>query len=129
MKKELPHLAKSSEEVFWRIEVAILPGKLEAFLSVVRDLVASSAEESGTLDYDWYLNADNTVCHTYERYRNSDAVIAHATTFGRSFAERFLQTCRQIGLDVYGAPNDAARALLDQYGASYYSKVAQSRNA
>jgi hypothetical protein len=75
------------------------------------------------------LNADKTVCHTYERYRNSDAVIAHATTFGRSFAERFLQTCRQIGLDVYGAPNDAAKALLDQYGASYYSKVAKVRNA
>jgi quinol monooxygenase YgiN len=120
MRHERSYLAKESGEVFWRIEVEVLLGKLEEFRATVQDLVASSKQEPGTLVYDWFFDADNRVCHTYEHYRDSDAVIAHATTFGQKFAERFRQSCRQIGLDVYGAPNDAAKALLDQYSAAYF---------
>ena len=120
MRHERSHLAKDSEEVFWRIEVEVLPGKLEEFRAVVQDLVASSKREPGTLVYDWFFDSNGKVCHTYEHYRDSNAVIAHATTFGHEFAERFQQSCRQIGLDVYGVPNDAAKALLDLYGATYF---------
>ena len=120
MRHERTHLAKDSDEVFWRIEVEVLPGKLEEFRAVVRDLVASSKGEPGTLVYDWFFDVDGKVCHTYEHYRDSDAVIEHATTFGHKFAERFQQSCRQIGLDVYGVPNDAARTLLDRYSATYF---------
>lgn len=122
MRHEQTHLAKDSDEVFWRIEVEVLPGKLEEFRAVVRDLVASSKGEPGTLVYDWFFDGDSKVCHTYEHYRDSDAVIAHATTFGHRFAERFQQSCRQIGLDVYGVPNEAAKALLDQYSATYFDR-------
>jgi quinol monooxygenase YgiN len=115
-------VAAEPDETFWRIEVEILPGKLEEFRAVVRDLIASSKQEPGTLDYDWYFNADNTACHTYERYRNSAAVIAHGTTFGARFVERFLKTCRTTGLDVYGSPNAAAKELLAGYGPTFYTK-------
>jgi quinol monooxygenase YgiN len=114
--------ARQPDETFWRIEVEILAGKLEDFRALVRDLIASSMEEPGTLDYDWYFNADNTVCHTYERYRDSEAVIAHGTTFSTRFVERFLQTCRQTGLDVYGSPSDDAKAALSVYGPTWYTR-------
>ena len=109
-------------EVFWRIEVEVLAGKQEEFHAVVSDLIASSKKEPGTLDYDWYFDAERRVCHTYERYRDSDAVIAHATAFGVQFAERFQSCCRQIGLDVYGSPSEAARGLLSKYDASFFEK-------
>lgn len=115
---------RQPDETFWRIEVEILPGKLDEFRSIVRELIASSEQEPGTLDYDWYFDADNTVCHTYERYRDSEAVIAHGTTFGEKFAGRFVQACRQTGLDVYGSPNDEARAILDNYNPTYLSRYA-----
>jgi quinol monooxygenase YgiN len=112
--------ARLPDETYWRIEVEILPGKLDEFRCVVSDLIASSAKEPGTLNYDWYFNTDNTICHTYERYRDSEAVIAHGTTFGTQFVDRFLAACRQTGLDVYGSPNAEAKALLDGYGATYF---------
>ena len=122
MKPQRSDLVKGPEEVFWRIEVEVLNGRLEEFRSIVRDLIASSKQEPGTLAYDWFFDPNNEVCHTYEHYRDSAAVIAHATTFGDRFAERFQQSCRQIGLDVYGTPSEAAKALLDQYDATYFAR-------
>jgi quinol monooxygenase YgiN len=121
MSQQQTDTTRSPDETFWRIEVEILPGKLDEFRSIVQELIASSRLEPGTLDYDWYFNADNTVCHTYERYRDSAAVIAHGTTFGAVFAERFVKACRQIGLDVYGSPNDEARAILNNYNPTYFA--------
>jgi len=115
-------IVSQPREVFWRIEVEVLAGKQDEFHAVVSDLIASSKKEPGTLDYDWYFDAERRVCHTYERYRDSDAVIAHATTFGVQFAERFQSCCRQIGLDVYGSPSEAARDLLSKYDASFFEK-------
>ncbi|MEI6002297.1 antibiotic biosynthesis monooxygenase [Paraburkholderia bengalensis] len=121
MSEPSPNSTRQPDETFWRIEVEILPGKLEEFRALVRELIVSSRQEPGTLDYDWYFNANDTICHTYERYRNSEAVIAHATTFGATFAERFSQACRQIGLDVYGSPNEKATAILDAYNPRYFA--------
>jgi quinol monooxygenase YgiN len=34
-------------------------------------------EEPGTLDYEYYLSADRTVCHIHERYRDSEGLITN----------------------------------------------------
>ncbi|WP_162601742.1 putative quinol monooxygenase [Occallatibacter savannae] len=120
--KNSTRIAMRLHEVFWRIEVEVLAGKQEEFQAVVSDLIPSSKKEPGTLDYDWYFDGERRVCHTYERYRDSDAVIAHATTFGAQFAERFRRCCRQISLDVYGSPSEAARGLLSKYDASFFER-------
>jgi quinol monooxygenase YgiN len=110
------------DEAFWRLEVEIKPGKLEDFLSVARDLMDTMDEEPGTLDYEYYLSADKTVCHIHERYRDSEALITHAENFGRVFSERFMQACSPTRFNVYGAPNDTAKAVLAQYGPTYLTK-------
>ena len=110
------------DEAFWRREVEIKRGKLEDFLSVARDLMDTMDEEPGTLYYECYLSADKTVCHIHERYRDSDGLITHAEDFGRVFSERFKQTCNPTRFNVYGAPNDAAKAVLAQYGPTYFTK-------
>jgi quinol monooxygenase YgiN len=122
MNRENPN-APHPDETFWSLEVEILPGKLEAFRAVVREMITSAENEAGTIAYEWYFNAADTVCHTYERYRNSEAVVAHAAVFGTKFVDRFLETCRPTSLAVYGAPNAEARALLDSYNPTYFSKM------
>ena len=104
-----------SEEISWLLEVTILPGKLDDFRAVVRDLVASTRNEPGTLIYEWYLTADGTNCHIYERYKNSVAVVTHVQSFGR-FAEKFMQACRPTHFYVYGAPTDEAKAAIADLG-------------
>jgi hypothetical protein len=108
------------DETFWRLEVNIHPGKLEAFQALVREQIESAKNEEGTLQYEWYFNADNTVSHTYERYRDSEAIVAHASIFGSKFAERVLQVCDPVKLEVYGSPNDEAKGLLNAYNPSNY---------
>jgi len=104
------------------LEVAILPGQLEKFQDLARDLITSARSEPGTLNYEWNLSADKTVCHVYERYQSSAAFLTHAGSFG-PFAERFTQSCRATRLHVYGTPSEEAKAALDDLNPVYFSPL------
>src|SRR4051812_37681310 len=41
----------------------IAPDKLSEFKRIVGEAVAMTKEEPGCLQYDWFLSADETVCH------------------------------------------------------------------
>jgi hypothetical protein len=85
--------------------------------------MATMDEEPGTLDCEYYLNADKTVCHIHERYRDSAGLITHAENFGSVFSERFMQACNPTRFNVYGTPNEAAKAVLAQYDPTYFTKI------
>src|SRR5262245_13997901 len=108
MSKKLP----PPEEIFWNYEVEIYTGKNEEFVSLARDLMASMEDEPGTVEYRYSLNANGSMCHIYERYRDSDGLIAHADNFGRAFSERFTEACSPSRFSVYGAPDDRVRSIL-----------------
>jgi quinol monooxygenase YgiN len=58
-------------------------GKVEEFKRLsaqVMDIVR--AKDTGTLRYEIYFNDDQSECVVYERYRDSEAVIEHATHVG-----------------------------------------------
>jgi quinol monooxygenase YgiN len=111
-----------STHISWILQVAILPGQLENFKVVARDLIAVTKNEKGTLAYEWNLNADETACDIYERYQDSDAMIAHVHSFG-NFAGRFLNACRPTSFHVYGAPNEAAKAQLTDLHPLYFTHL------
>jgi quinol monooxygenase YgiN len=112
-----------SYEIRWVLEVAIQPGQLENFRLLANDLIAATQPEEGTLSYEWNLSEDNTLCHIYERYQNSTALVKHVQNF-HNFAERFLQVCRPVRFDVYGYPSEEARALLADFQPTYYAHLA-----
>ena len=107
-------------EISWLLEVEILPGQLENFRAVAGELIASTRTEPGTLAYEWHVNDVGTICHIYERYRDSAALVTHVQGFGR-VADRFLQACRPTRFSVYGAPNAEAKAAVADFGPDYYS--------
>ncbi len=111
-----------SEQIYWLLEVAILPEQLKDFRAVANDLIASTKSESGTLNYEWNLNGEKTICHIYERYRDSAAMLTHVQSFGR-FAERFLKACRPVRFDVYGSPTEEAKAALADLNPTYYTSL------
>jgi len=90
---------------------------------VAHDLFRTMDAEGGTLGYGYNLNDDKTVCHIHEHYRDSEGPIAHATNFGNVFAERFMAACTPTKLILYGAPNTAEKAIMEQYGAIYFTKI------
>ena len=68
-------------------------------------------KDSGTLAYDLYLNGDQSECMVIERYRDSEAAIAHAANLGDLFAA-VLATVSVVHGELLGAPSAELRANL-----------------
>jgi quinol monooxygenase YgiN len=107
------------EEVSWLLEVNVKPGELENFRSLMKEMVASTQGESGTLAYQWFISGDDSVVHVYERYATSAAVMTHLQSFGSKFAERFLAAVDPTKFTIYGTPNDDVKAGLSVFGPTY----------
>jgi len=68
-------------------------------------------KDSGTLQYDLYLNADQSECMFIERYRDSEAAIEHAANLGHLF-EAVLATVSVVHGELLGEPSAELRAKL-----------------
>jgi quinol monooxygenase YgiN len=67
-------------------------GKLEEFKRLsVQAMEIVRAKDTGTLQYEIYLSDDQSECIVLERYRDSEALIEHATNLGE-LAEAILAT-------------------------------------
>jgi quinol monooxygenase YgiN len=69
------------------------------------------ATEPGTLGYDLYLNADQSECMIVERYRDSEAAMAHAANLGHMF-DAVLATVSVVHGELLGEPSEELRAKL-----------------
>jgi quinol monooxygenase YgiN len=111
-----------SDQISWILQVAIHPGKLDDFRSVAKDLIAKTQSEPGTLDYEWNLSEDGTICHIFERYENAGALVTHVESFG-AFAKRFMEACHPTRFHVYGTPNEAVKAALADLNPIYFTPL------
>ena len=69
------------------------------------------ANEPGTLQYDLYLNDDRSECMVIERYRDSEAAMAHAANLGHLFAD-VLATVAVVHGELLGELSPELRANL-----------------
>jgi quinol monooxygenase YgiN len=86
-------------------------GKLDDF----KRLAAKCAEivrarDTGTLQYELYMNSDSTECLVFERYCDSQALLDHHRNLGDTMAA-ILQTCSASG-EVCGMPSPHVMELL-----------------
>jgi quinol monooxygenase YgiN len=87
-------------------------GKREEYLRLSEQANAIvAAKDPGTLQYDLYLNDDQTECMIVERYRDSEAAMAHAANLGHLFAD-VLATVEIVHGELLGEPSDELRANL-----------------
>ena len=89
----------------------IKEGKLDEFKQLIPQFISVVKEkDSGTLNYDWYLNEDNMECMVLETYKDSNAVMEHAGNVGELLQEAMGLSDLQI--EVYGNPSDALKEAL-----------------
>jgi quinol monooxygenase YgiN len=69
------------------------------------------AKEPGTLGYDLYLNGDQSECMIIERYRDSEAAMAHAANLGH-LLDAVLATVSVVHGELLGEPSEELRAKL-----------------
>lgn len=105
--------------VSWVIELAVKPGELETFKTLMEEMVAGTSTEPPTLNYEWYISEDDSVIHIFEKYADSDAMIAHVSGFLEKWAARFLACVDVTRFTVYGDPSAAAREMLAGFGPTY----------
>jgi quinol monooxygenase YgiN len=112
-----------SENVGWIVELKIKDGKFELFEELLRDMMESTKNETGTLQYEWNRLDDNKTVIIIERYKNSVAALIHTTTFAEKFAERFNDVAFQIRLFVYGVPDMKLRQVLRDAGGIFSKPI------
>ena len=96
-------------ELFNIVHFKIHDGQQDAFEDLSRQCMAIVCEkDTGTLQYDWYYNADRGECVVHERYANSDAVLEHVGNLGDKLGA--ILGISDMVVEIYGEPS---QALLD----------------
>ena len=105
--------------VAWILACAVKPGQLATFKTLMEEMVAGTSAEPGTRNYEWYISDDGGTVHLWEKYADSEAMIAHVNGFMEKWAERFLACIDVTRFTVYGDPSPGARELLAGFGGTY----------
>ena len=102
-----------STNVFWLLALNVKEGKSEELKKLMGEMVdATNKNEPDTLNYEWFLSDDGKICHLYERYKDSAAMLTHLKNFGENFAERFMGCLEPTGFTVYGNPDAGVKEAL-----------------
>ena len=87
-------------------------GKLEEFKRLsTQCMEIVRAKDTGTLQYDIYINDDQSECIVLERYRDSEALIEHSAHIGGDLTEAILATGSVSG-ELLGEPSAELRAKM-----------------
>jgi len=79
-------------------------GKLDEFNALAAQCMQTVREkDSGTLEYDWFLNQAQTECVVQEVYTDSEAVLEHIGNLGPTLAT--ILTVGDWTFEVFGSPS------------------------
>lgn len=101
----------------------IQPGKLDEFVQAAAKMLSATAErDTGTMQYDWFLNSDQTICAIREAYESSEALLAHMAHLDEALGKRPL---RLLAYDhqseVFGDPSPELLAVIQGLPVKRYS--------
>ncbi len=84
--------------------LTIHDGKLEEFKDVAaRCMESVRTKDSGTLQYDWFFNADQTECVVRETYRDSGAILEHIENLGDTMGA--VLAVSDLDVEFFGSPS------------------------
>src|SRR5919108_4995092 len=87
------------------------PGKVEEWKRLSEEAMEIvRTTDSGTLQYEIFLNEDESEAVVFERYRDADAALEHFSNISH-LMEPILATATVTG-EVLGTPNETMRAQL-----------------
>jgi len=116
-----------SENVYWVIELAVNPGRFEDLKTLVAELLEANRKEVGFLTCEFAISDDRQVCHIYERFEDSAAMISHMQSFGPKFAERFFAILKPTRIVIYGTPSAEVKEAVAEFNPIYMTPLADFR--
>ena len=83
------------------------------------------ANEIDTINYQFYLNKEETRCIVHETYVNSEAALAHNDGIAsRTILPKIFSLAKVSRFEVYGDPSEELEKLLGSFGAQIFSLFA-----
>ena len=102
----------------------VLPGQMDNFRQLVPRLVATVAEEPGTLVYEWSFHPDQKTYNVMEVYQNSDALVAHIKHLtSTDFLKELGQVRKTTNAIVFGSPDAPVKEALTRLDPVYTSHI------
>ena len=110
-------------QLHFRAEFTIEEGKKDEYKKLIQEMSRMvEANEPDTINYQFYLNRDETKCMVHETYANSEAVLAHITGIAsQTILPKILSVSRINRFDVYGNPSEKLQKSLARFGAQTYN--------
>jgi quinol monooxygenase YgiN len=113
-------MSAASNEIHGTSRIVIHEGKLEEFKRLAAQCVEIvRTKDTGTLEYDLFLNADGAECFVHERYRDSAAGLEHMANIGPMMKP--LSEISTITGEVCGTPSSELRKSLEAAGVRLYT--------
>ena len=108
--------------IHFTVQLAIHPGKFEAFETLIKKMADLTSQEPGALGYEFFLSADRAKCHLLETYVDASAVLAHLKgQVVRDYVPQLLQVATLTSFEVYGDPGPESAKALAGVGANIYT--------
>lgn len=97
-------------------ELSISAGKIDEFKKLAAEMIKKvEANEPNIVSYDWFLSDDKSKCYVLERYKDSEAVLAHLGNIGEMMGP-LLELAPITRLKLYGNPSDELRQAVEPFG-------------
>jgi quinol monooxygenase YgiN len=111
-----------SSQIHFRAEFTIQEGKVQEYKKLVQDMSrVVEANEPDTIEYQFYLDSDETKCIVHETYASSEAVLAHNTgVASQTILPKIFSVSRISRFEVYGNPSEELRKLLTSFSPQIY---------
>jgi hypothetical protein len=110
-------------EIYSIYHLSIVPSDFDAFEELIQRIVSATSGEPDTSIYEYVVNSERTIVHIIERYK-IQGLLPHVEQTFTPFAIRFLELSKIEKLFVYGDTTPAIRAVLDAFGAEYFTSFA-----
>ena len=85
--------------------MTVRQGKLEGFKQQAAEIIRQTQEkDTKTLQYDWFLNSDQTECEVREAYEGSEGLIEHRMHIHEALKKLFNEFADGHAVTIYGDP-------------------------
>ena len=122
-----PTLFFMNENVNFLLELAVNPGRFEDLKALMPELVEANRKEVGMLTQEWAISDDQQVCHIYERFQDSAALMTHMQLFGENFGKRFFEILKPTRFVIYGTPSAEVKEAVAEFNPIYMTPLADFR--
>src|ERR671939_1578170 len=117
---------EQNQTIHFRAEFTIEHRKIQEYKKLIQEMSRMvEANEPDTINYQFYLNKDQTRCIVHETYVNSEAALVHNNgVASRTILPKIFSLAKISRFDVYGTPSEELQKLLAIFGAETFNLFA-----